>query len=59
VGFRIVIGIIGLIIAAMLSVDEHGVRQQNLESGQSKKCSACRMIIDRDATICPYCQTKQ
>ena len=55
----LLLGIIGLIIAALLSVDEHGVRQQNLESGRSKKCSACRMIIDRDATICPYCHTRQ
>lgn len=54
----LLLGFIGLIIAAALPKDEEGIRIQMLESGMYMECPYCRSIIDRKATICPQCRSQ-
>ena len=37
------------------------MREKNEEGGEKfmKKCTACQKEIDKKATVCPYCRTKQ
>jgi hypothetical protein len=55
----IFLGLLGVIIAACLSTDEKILMEEKLETGETKICPACRMVIDAQASICPYCRTKQ
>jgi uncharacterized membrane protein YeaQ/YmgE (transglycosylase-associated protein family) len=55
----IFLGLLGVIIAACLSTDEKILMEEKLVTGETKICSACRMIIDTQASICPYCRTQQ
>lgn len=49
------LGIIGVIIVAILPVNEKGVEQGKLKDGTSKKCPYCSEIIKTEATVCRYC----
>ena len=55
----IFLGLIGVIITACLSTDENAIMVQKLETGETRICAACRMAIDAQASICPYCRTQQ
>lgn len=55
----IFLGIIGLIIANILSPSSESLIQEQLRNGLSKKCIACKEVINIEATVCPYCQTHQ
>jgi len=52
------LGFIGLIIVALFPRDEAGIQQNLLEDGYHKQCPFCRKVIDKDATICPFCRSQ-
>lgn len=52
----LLLGFLGLIIAAVLPRDEQGYQRQQLGSGLYKQCRHCRQIIPRPAQICSYCR---
>lgn len=47
--------IIGLIAAAMASVDQKKKEEQMLKSHEFKKCTACAELVRSDAQICRFC----
>jgi uncharacterized membrane protein YeaQ/YmgE (transglycosylase-associated protein family) len=55
----IFLGIFGIIIVSLLSIDESGIVQDKLQTGEYILCVACKEAIHSDATICPHCQTQQ
>jgi len=58
VAITLLVPFIGLIIAVAMSPDQSTMDQLALNQGAAVKCSACRSLIDPEATICPHCQTK-
>jgi hypothetical protein len=53
--FGLLLGIIGVIIAALLPKSEKGLEKKSLSAGDSKKCPYCAEIIKREAVVCRFC----
>jgi hypothetical protein len=51
----LLLGPIGVIIAALLSGDETVLEQRALNSGQMRKCPHCAELVKWDAKVCRYC----
>jgi uncharacterized membrane protein YeaQ/YmgE (transglycosylase-associated protein family) len=52
----ILLGPIGVIIAAVMPANPAGQAQRQLASGAMKKCPQCAELVQPDAKICRYCQ---
>ncbi len=54
----LLIGVFGILVAALLPADEANIKASKLQSGQFKKCPYCMEVIDSNARICPHCRSQ-